>query len=85
MCSESAPTNIRVSVAAVQPMVNGIIFMLASTCVTILGNILGDAAIGTTCLLVSAPGMAIGLIMLKVKETKGVDLGAIRGNEYEGK
>lgn len=86
MCSESAPTNIRVSVVAVQPMVNGIIFMLASTCVTILGNILGDAAIGTTCLLVSAPGMAIGLIMLmlKVKETKGVDLGAIRGNEYEG-
>lgn len=87
MCSESAPTNIRVSVVAVQPVVNGIIFMLASTSVTILGNILGDAAIGTTCLLVSAPGMAIGLIMLmlNVKETKGVELGEIRGDEYEGK
>lgn len=87
MCAESAPTNIRVSVVAVQPVVNGMIFMLASTAVTILGNILGDAAIGTTVLLVAAPGMAIGLIMmmLKVRETKGVDLGAIRGDEFEGK
>lgn len=85
MCSESSPTNIRVSVVAVQPIVNGLIFMLASTSVTILGNILGDMAIGTTCLLVSAPGMALGLIlmMLKVKETKEVgDLGAIRGDEF---
>lgn len=86
MCSESTPTTIRVSVNAVQPIVNGIIFMLASTSVTILGNILGDAAIGTTCLLVSAPGMALGLflMMIKVKETKSVgDLGGIRGDEFE--
>lgn len=88
MCSESSPTNIRVSVGAVQPIVNGLIFMLASTSVTILGNILGDMAIGTTCLLVSAPGMALGLILMviKVKETKGIgDLGAIRGDEFEDK
>lgn len=86
MCSESTPTNIRVSVSAVQPVVNGMIFMIASTSVTILGNILGDTAIGTTCLLVSAPGMALGLLlmMLKVKETKNVgDLGDIRGDEFE--
>ena len=86
MCNESTPTNIRVSVGAVQSIVNGIIFMLASTSVTILGNILGDAAIGTTCLLVSAPGMALGLLlmMLKVKETKNVgELGGIRGDEFE--
>ena len=86
MCNESTPTNIRVSVGAVQPIVNGIIFMLASTSVTTLGNILGDAAIGTICLLVSAPGMALGLLlmMLKVKETKNVgELGGIRGDEFE--
>lgn len=86
MCSESCPTNIRVSVSAVQPIVNGLIFMIASTSVTILGNILGDTAIGTTCLLVSAPGMALGLtlMMFKVKETKDVgNLGDIRGDEFQ--
>lgn len=85
ICSESAPTNLRASVMAIQPMVNGIIYMLAGNLVMILGNILGDAAIGTTCLLVSVPGMALGLfiMMLKVKETKGVDMGAIRGDEFE--
>ena len=43
-------------------------------------------AIGTTVLLVAIPGMALGLVMMmfKVKETKGVDLGAIRGDEFEG-
>lgn len=86
MCSESTPTTIRVSVNAVQPVVNGMIFMIASTSVTILGNILGDTAIGTTCLLVSAPGMALGLLLMmwKVKETKNVgELGNIRGDEFE--
>lgn len=86
VCTESAPTNLRASVMAIQPMVNGMIFMVASTAVMVLGNILGDAAIGTTVLLVSVPGMAIGLLLMwwKVKETKGVDLGAIKGDEFEG-
>lgn len=86
ICTESAPTNLRASVMAVQPMVNGMIFMLASTCMTVVSNIMGDAAIGTTVLLVAIPGMALGLTMMmfKVKETKGVDLGAIRGDEFEG-
>ena len=50
-------------------------------------NIMGDTAIGTTMLMVAVPGMVLGLIlmMLKVKETKGVDMGAIRGDEFEGK
>lgn len=85
VCSESAPTNLRASVMAVQPVVNSMIYMLAGNLVLILGNVLGDAAIGTTCLLVSVPGMVLGLVimMLKVKETKGVDMGAIRGDEFE--
>lgn len=85
VCSESAPTNLRASVMAVQPIVNSLIYMLASNLVLILGNVLGDTAIGITCLLVSVPGMALGLVimMLKVKETKGVDMGAIRGDEFE--
>lgn len=85
VCSESTPTNLRASVMAIQPAFQGIIFMVASTAVTIIGNVLGDAAIGTVVLLVSVPGMILGLIlmMIKVKETKGVDMGAIRGDEFE--
>lgn len=85
MCSESSPTNVRVSVAAVQPVVNGLIYMIASTSLTILSNIMGDLAIGKICFIVSVPGMAIGLVMLmlKTKETKGVDMSAIRGDEFE--
>lgn len=87
VCSESTPTNLRASVMAIQPLFNGIIYMLAGNSVMILGNILGDAAIGSTVLLVAVPGMALGLILMifKVKETKGVDLGAIRGDEYEAR
>ena len=85
VCSESTPTNLRASVLAMQPMFQGMIFMLASTGVTIVGNVMGDAAIGTTVLMVAVPGMVLGLIlmMLKVKETKGVDMRAIRGDEFE--
>lgn len=87
VCTETSPTNLRASVMAMQPMFNGMIFMIASTLVMVIGNILGDAAIGTSVILVAVPGMVLGLIlmMFKVKETKGVDLGAIRGDEFEGK
>ena len=44
-----------------------------------------DAAIGTTVILVAVPGMLLGLILMMFKETKGADLGAIRGDEFEGK
>lgn len=85
MCAESCPTNVRVSVAAVQPVVNGMIYMIASTSLTVLSNIMGDTAIGKICFIVSVPGMVLGLILLlvKVKETNGADLCAVRGDEYE--
>lgn len=71
VCSESTPTNLRASVMAVQPVVNGTIYSLAGTGIMVVGNILGDAAIGKTVLLVAVPGMALGLLMMlfKVKET----------------
>ncbi len=85
MCAESCPTNVRVSVAAVQPVVNGMIYMIASTSLAVLSNIMGDTAIGKICFIVSVPGMVLGLILLlvKVKETNGADLCAVRGDEYE--
>lgn len=85
MCSESAPTNIRASIMAVQPLVGMVFFLIGMIAVMILSNILGDAAIGISCLAIAGTGMAIGLLILatKTKETKGVDMGTIRGDEFE--
>ena len=85
MCSESAPTNLRSSIMAVQPLVSGCIYGLAMALCIVLINIMGDAAIGPICLSIAIPGLVIGLVILflKTKETKGVDMGAIHGNEFE--
>jgi MFS family permease len=79
MISESTPTNLRASMLAVQPMVSGTIFSVAMVAVMVLINILGDAAIGICTVVTIIPGMLVGLIlmMLKVKETNGVDMGAV--------
>lgn len=76
MCSESAPTGIRVSVATVRPIITGVIYAISMLVVMILSNILGDEAIGAICFFTVVPGMLIGIIilMLKAKETKGVNL-----------
>lgn len=82
MESESTPTNLRASVLAVQPMISGAIFGPAMGAVMVLSNILGDAYIGICTLATIVPGMLIGLLlmMFKIKETKGVDMGAVTGN-----
>ncbi len=76
MCSESTPTGIRVSVATVKPIITGVIYAFSMLTVMILSNILGDEAIGTVCLATVVPGMVAGIIilLLKTKETKGVNL-----------
>jgi len=83
MISESTPTNLRASMLAVQPMVSGTIFSVAMLVVMVLTNVLGDSAIGICTLLTIVPGMLIGLVMMmfKVKETNGVDMGAVTGAE----
>ena len=79
MISESAPTNLRASVLAVQPLLSGIIYVVAMGGVMLLTNILGDAYIGISTVVTIIPGMLAGLIMmaLRVRETKGVDMGAV--------
>jgi hypothetical protein len=64
---------------AVQPMVSGTIFYVAMVAVMLIINILGDTAIGICTVVTIIPGMLVGLIlmMLKVKETNGVDMGAV--------
>ena len=79
MISESTPTNLRASMLAVQPLISGVIFLVAFAVVMVLSNILGDMYIGICTLATAVPGMLTGLIllMLKVKETNGVDMGAV--------
>lgn len=79
MCSESAPTGLRVSVATVRPLITGVIYAISMLVMMVLSNVLGDAMIGIICLLTVVPGMVIGIIilMLKAKETKGVELDKI--------
>ena len=82
MESESTPTNLRASVMSIQPLVSGSFFGPAMGAVLVLSNILGDAYIGICTLATIVPGMLIGLLlmMFKVKETKGVDMGAVTGS-----
>ena len=83
MISESTPTNLRVSMLAVQPAISGVFFVVALVGIMVLANVLGDAYIGICTLVTIIPGMLIGLIMLmlKVRETNGVDMGAVTGRE----
>ncbi len=84
MCSESAPTGIRVSVATVRPIITGIIYAISMVTVMILSNVLGDESIGIICISTVVPGMLLGIIilLLKAKETKGINLEEIgEGNE----
>ena len=82
MESESTPTNLRASVMSIQPIVSGTFFAPAMGAIMVLANILGDAYIGICTLAIIVPGMLIGLLMMmfKVKETKGVNMGAVTGN-----
>lgn len=79
MISESTPTNLRASMLSAQPLVSGGIYLIAMVTVMVLINILGDAAVGICTLATVVPGLAIGLLMMifKVRETNGVDMGAV--------
>lgn len=85
MVSESVPTSIRASVATASGLVILVPTMVIMIAVMAVVNILGDAAITTIILATVVPGMLLTILTLlfKVKETNGVDLGAITGDEFE--
>ena len=85
MRTESVPTNLRNTVGAIAPLLSMIPFFVLAAVYMVLMGVLGDAAIGTLVLCFSVVGMAIGLVLMaiNVKETKGVDLNAIKGDEFE--
>ncbi len=85
MLTESTPTTIRSSVGAVFPLASGLFAIIGMVGFTVLFNILGDAFLGLLVLLFAIPGLGGGalLILFKTKETNGVNLGDIRGDEFE--
>ncbi len=85
METESVPTNLRSSTISALPIFSGVIYSVSLLASMILINVLGDAKIGIVCLLIAIPGMVISLLIMsaKVKETKGIDLGSVRGDEFE--
>ena len=85
METESVPTNLRSSMISALPIVSGVIYSISLLASMILINVLGDAKIGLVCMLIAIPGMVISLLIMsaKVKETKGIDLGSVRGDEFE--
>lgn len=85
IATESTPTTVRASVGAAGPIVMGIIALPVFLIFFVLMNVLGDTMIGPLCLIYSTVGLGIGLLILwmKVKETKGVDLANLKGDEFE--
>ena len=83
MTSESTPTNMRASVMTVQPVMAAVFAIAAFVGALIAVNILGDAYMGIISIIVAVPGMAAGMliILFKVRETKGVNLEEITGDE----
>ena len=83
VCAESTPTNLRASVMSIMPLFSLLFYAIALASALISINVLGDAYTGIISLCIAVPGMLIGLtmLMLKVKETKNVDLEEITGRE----
>lgn len=85
IATESTPTTVRASVGAAGPIVMGIIALPVFVIFFVLMNVVGDTMIGPLCLIYSTIGLGVGLLILwiKVKETKGVDLANLKGDEFE--
>ena len=66
-------------------MCGGVIRMHVLVICFVLVDGVGDARRGRLCLVDSAVGLGIGLLIrwIKVKETKGVDLANLKGDEFE--
>ncbi len=85
MVSESAPTNMRVSVATSRSVISGVLYIVAGGITAALANILGDQKIGTVCLLLAVPGMILALtvLCLLVRETRGTDMTKVKFTDYD--
>lgn len=85
MASESAPTNMRVTVTTIASLLPGILFYLVQAVTTLIINIVGDSRIGIVTVIVACIGTVIGLVVMfwKVRDTNGVDLTTVTAEDFE--
>ena len=85
MCAEAAPTNLRASVLGAQSLCNMVGMGVSYPAMIVASIVAGNGALGITCLLCVAIPMVLTIIlfMLKVAETKGIDLNTVRGDEWD--
>ncbi len=87
MVTESSVTNMRVSANAVVLMLGGIFYTIGKTVISAIGTATGDSYLGLVTIIMVLAGLAVGLILMliKVKETVGVDLHNVNAiNDPEG-
>ena len=85
MVSESAPTNLRSSIISTQFVAMGVGYVVAYGVGLPLITALGNSAISKIVLCLALPGLLLSLVVLitKVKETKGANLGQVTGSEWD--
>lgn len=85
MMAESVPTNLRASILSAASVTSGVLYVLCGVLNAALINILGPHFVGTICLALCAPSLIIALIImvLGTKETKGVDLDSIKAGDFK--
>lgn len=85
MTGESAPTALRSSILSAANLATGLGIGLAYGVTLPLLTTLGNAAAGTIILCVALPGLAAAftILALKTHDTRGVDLSAIKGDEWD--
>ncbi len=85
MVGESSPTNLRSSIVSLQMFALGIGYVVTYLVGVPLITHFGNSSIPTVSLCLALPSLAasLAIIILKVKETKGVNLETVTGDEWE--
>lgn len=85
MAGESAPTALRSSILAAANLATGIGIGVSYGVTLPLLTILGNASAGVVILCAALPGLvaAFTILALKTHDTRGVDLNAVRGDEWD--
>ena len=87
MLSESSPTNLRASILSARTIAMAVGMGGAFIGGMLMLNKFGNSFAGPSAMIFAVPGMAASLIALlvKVKETKDIDLNTVRGDEWDNK
>ena len=83
--SESSPTNLRSSILSAQFLAMGVGYIAAYGIGLPLITVLGNSHVPAVTFCLALPGMvaSLAVMMAKVHDTKGVDLDAVTGTEWD--